>query len=97
MPKGYVIARIDVDDPEGYAQYTARTPEAIAAFGGRFLVRGGRQRAAEGAARSRQVVIEFPDFETACAFYDSDAYREILPLALAASRRELVLVEGFAD
>ncbi|MGF1657827.1 MAG: DUF1330 domain-containing protein [Rubrimonas sp.] len=95
MAKGYVIARIDVDDPEAYALYTARTPEAIAAFGGRFLVRGGAQRAAEGAARGRQVVIEFPDYAAACAFYDSDAYRAILPFAWAASTRDLVLVEGF--
>ena len=95
MPKGYVIARIDVGDPETYSKYVARTPEVIASFGGRFLVRGGLQRAAEGPARARHVVIEFPDYETACAFYDSAAYREILPLALAASTREILLVEGF--
>ena len=96
MPKAYIIAHIDVTDADVYARYTARTPDAVAAFGGRFLVRAGRTDAREGAARSRNVVIEFPDFATAQAFYDSAAYQEILPHALAGSERELVIVEGVA-
>lgn len=94
MPKGYIIARIDVTDAEEYARYTARTPEVAAAFGGRFLVRGGQAEQLEGEGRSRNVVIEFPDLEHARAFYASDAYRAILPHALAGSVRDLVLVEG---
>ena len=97
MPKAYVIAHIDVTDAETYARYTAHTPAAIAAFGGRFLVRAGRTDAREGAARSRNVLIEFPDFATAQAFYDSPAYRAILPHALAGSVRELMIVEGVAE
>ena len=49
MPKGYLIARIDVTDPERYAKYTAvdaRTSPP--GFGGRFIVRGGRYEAKEG-------------------------------------------------
>ena len=97
MPKAYIIAHIDVTDPEVYARYTAHTPAAIAAFGGRFLVRAGRTEAREGAARSRNVLIEFPDFDTARTFYDSPQYREILPHALAGSVRELMIVEGVPD
>jgi len=40
MP-AYVIAETDVTDPERYEQYKAASPAAIAASGGRFLVRGG--------------------------------------------------------
>jgi uncharacterized protein (DUF1330 family) len=97
MPKGYIVASVDIVDPQEYALYTAKTPAAAAAHGGRFLVRGGRQRAPEKPARARQVVIEFPDFDAACAFYDSDAYRAILPHALAATAREIVIVEGAPD
>jgi uncharacterized protein (DUF1330 family) len=94
MAKGYIIARVDVTDPEEYAKYTARTPAAIAAFGGRFLVRAGRFEAKEGDARSRNVVIEFPDYAAALAFYDSPEYREILPHGLAGATRELLVIEG---
>jgi uncharacterized protein (DUF1330 family) len=95
VAKGYIIARIDVTDPEVYARYTAETPRVAADFGGRFLVRAGRYEQVEGEGRSRNVVIEFPDFEAARRFYRSEAYRAILPHALAGSSRELVIVEGF--
>lgn len=94
MPKGYIIGRVEVTDPDTYALYTAATPAAIAAFGGRFIVRGGRSAQLEGAGRSRNVVIEFPDYDTAHRFYQSDGYRAILPHALAGSSRDLVVVEG---
>jgi uncharacterized protein (DUF1330 family) len=94
MPKGYIIARIDVTDPEEYARYTAHTPTVAARFGGRFLVRGGQCVAVEGSGRSRNVVIEFPDYASARAFYASPEYRAILPHALKGSERELVIVEG---
>lgn len=46
--KAYWIAHVDVTDPEQYQQYTQRAPAAFAAFGGRFLARGGRSEALEG-------------------------------------------------
>jgi uncharacterized protein (DUF1330 family) len=97
LAKAYIIARIDVTDPEEYAKYTARTETIAARFGGRFIVRAGRCEALEGHARSRNVVIEFPDHGSARAFYDCDDYRAVLPHALAGSTRELILVEGVEE
>lgn len=94
MPKSYIVARIDVTDAEEYAKYASRTPEIARRFGGRFIARSGRHDVLEGLARARNVLIEFPDFASARAFYDCDDYRAILPHALAGSERELVLVEG---
>lgn len=91
---GYIIARIDVHDLETYAKYTAQTPIVAAQYGGEFLVRGGQCEQAEGQGRSRQVVIRFPSYARALEFYNSPEYKAILPLALAASNRELVIVEG---
>jgi uncharacterized protein (DUF1330 family) len=92
--KGYLIAFVDVTDPEHYARYTARTPDVIAAHGGRYIVRSGQTHFPEGVARSRHVVIEFPSFSAAKGFYESEDYQALLPIALGASVRELVLVEG---
>ena len=94
MKQGYIIARIDVHDAETYAKYTAQTPIVAAQFGGEFIVRGGQCEQAEGAGRARQVVIRFPSYARAVEFYQSPEYQAILPLALAGSNRELVIVEG---
>ena len=72
----YVIADVKVNDPEQYKQYQALSPGAIAAAGGRFLVRGGRTEVMEGHWRpNRVVVLEFADFAAAMKFHDSEKYR----------------------
>ncbi len=97
MAKGYIIGRIDVTDPDEYSRYAAGTPAAVAAYGGRFLVRGGTAEQLEGRGRSRNVILQFPDYATAKAFYGSEAYRAILPHAIEGSERDLVLVEGVEE
>ena len=37
----YLVCNVRVDDPETYSRYTARTPDIIRQYGGRFVVRGG--------------------------------------------------------
>jgi uncharacterized protein (DUF1330 family) len=92
----YVIADVKVTDPEKYKGYMALSPGAIAAAGGEFVVRGGRHETLEGSWQpNRMVVVKFPDYATAKAFYDSALYRE------ARAKREgateffnMVVVEG---
>jgi uncharacterized protein (DUF1330 family) len=48
MPKGYVISRVDITNPEAYARYAAAATKAIADHGGKPLARGGRTEALEG-------------------------------------------------
>ena len=94
MP-AFLIAEIEVTDPETYARYRAQTPGVIATHGGRFLVRGGAVDAREGEAPAgRVVVIEFADMAAARLFYDSPDYQAILPLRQASSRGRVYLVEG---
>ena len=94
MP-AYLVAEMEVSDPETYARYRAQVPEVITAHGGRFLVRGGTTEAKEGTPPAgRVMVIEFPDMAAARRFYDGPDYQAILPLRLAASRGRLYLVEG---
>lgn len=95
MPKAYWIGRVDVTDAEAYKAYVAANAAAFSKYGPRFLVRAGRFEAPEGTARSRQVVIEFPDYETALACYGSPEYRAAMALRTAASIADLVIVEGY--
>jgi uncharacterized protein (DUF1330 family) len=93
MP-AYIIARIEVTDPETYQQYANQTVALAEKAGGRFLVKGGPMVQIEGTGPSRHVVIEFPDRAAAEKWYHSDGYQAILPLALKGSRREVVIVDG---
>ena len=94
MPKGYLIARVDVRDPEAYARYAPEATKAISASGGRVLARGGRHEALEGPARGRNVVIEFDSYEAARAYYYSTAYQAAKAWREGAADVEMVLVEG---
>ena len=76
MP-GYLIARVNVTDPEQYRKYTQVTPGVIEKYGGRFIVRGGLAVTLEGPEETnRLVVIEFPSRERAIEFYRSAEYQE---------------------
>lgn len=94
MPKGYVVSRVDVTDPDAYARYAAASTKAIAAHGGRALARGGRHEALEGKARARNVVLEFESYEAARAYFDSTEYQAARALRQGAAEIEMVLVEG---
>jgi uncharacterized protein (DUF1330 family) len=94
MP-AYLIYRARVHDADAYRAYMARTPAAIAAFGGRFLARGGETVTLEGAPETaRVIIVEFPSLEAARAFYDSDIYQQAMPFRRDCADVQMVLVDG---
>ena len=94
MP-AYVIAETDISDPARYEQYKAASPDAIAAGGGRFLVRGGEMAVLEGDWQpKRLVVLEFPSMQKLLGWYRSAEYAPLIKLRQRASRGKLVAVEG---
>jgi uncharacterized protein (DUF1330 family) len=95
MPKGYWIARVDVTDEEGYQPYAAGNPSIFCKYGGRFVVRAGQFECPEGTSRSRNVVIEFPDYAAALACYRSPEYQQNLKLRLPHSTVDIVIIEGY--
>ncbi len=96
MPDAYIIADVKVSDAEQYKQYMALTPGAITAAGGEFVVRGGRHETLEGGWQpSRLVVLRFPSYEAAKAFYDSALYRAARARRAGATEFfNMVVVEG---
>jgi uncharacterized protein (DUF1330 family) len=93
--KAYMIGQIEVEDPAGYEAYRKDVLPTITAFGGRFLVRGGKMTKIEGEwPFSRAVVIEFASREAAEGWYRSPAYQKLLPLRLKASRGNFIIVDG---
>jgi uncharacterized protein (DUF1330 family) len=59
------------------------------------LVRGGRVETIEGAWRpGRVVVLEFPTFERAKEWWESQTYRPAKEIRQASARTEMILAEG---
>lgn len=97
MPYGYVIAQITVTDPKTYPAYVAQVAPIIEKFGGEFLVRGGRSVSFEGTPPGdRNVVIRFPSYEAAEAWYHSEDYAAAKALRMSASTSVQTIVEGVA-
>ena len=94
MP-AYVIAEIDVTDPVLYERYKPLAAAAIAAAGGRYLVRGGETAALEGAPPpGRVVVLEFPSVAAARAFYDGPDYAEARRIRERAAKSRVIIADG---
>jgi uncharacterized protein (DUF1330 family) len=95
MAKGYWIAHVDVQDPEGYKAYVAANAEPLKKHGGRFVVRGGPFEAKEGRHRARNVVVEFPSYAAALACYESPEYQRAVALRAPHSQADLIIIEGY--
>ena len=91
----YIIAMVDVKDPVRYEDYRRMVLPTITAYGGRFIARGGKTEVLEGPwQRNRLVIVEFPTFDQARAWWASDEYAEAKALRQATSDGTLVLIEG---
>lgn len=90
----YVIGEIEVTDPAVYDDYRKQVLATITQHGGRFLVRGGKAEALEGATPKRMVLLEFPSYEQASKWYRSPEYAPLIALRQKAARGRLVLAEG---
>ena len=95
MAKGYWIGRVDVNNDEGYKPYVAANAAIFKKFGARFVVRGGKFECPEGTSRSRNVVIEFPDYAAALACYRSPEYQAAAALRKGKAEFDLIVIEGY--
>jgi uncharacterized protein (DUF1330 family) len=97
----YAIAEIHVTDPEAYQEYKAQVGETIAAFGGRYLARGGAASLVEdslsdGRPPARVVILEFPDMARLKAWQASDLYAPAKAVRHRAALSRIIAVEGLA-
>lgn len=91
----YVIADVDVTDPVTYEDYKKLTPAVIAAYGGKFVARGGTAEVLEGEwSPHRIVILEFESIDQARKWYHSPEYEKPKALRQSASRGSLIVVDG---
>ena len=93
--KAYVIVEVSITDKIIYEKYKKLTPAAIAAFGGKFIVRGGRTETLEGDWQpERMVVVEFPSVDKAKEWWSSDQYSKAKAIRQQSAHTKMLIVEG---
>jgi uncharacterized protein (DUF1330 family) len=91
----YVVNQVDVHDMAVYQQYVAMATPAIGAHGGRILASGGRVETMEGEPiPPRVVIIEFPSWTAAEAYYGSAEYQAARQTRGDSATVRFALVEG---
>jgi uncharacterized protein (DUF1330 family) len=91
----YVIAEVNVTDPDLFGEYRKLVPATLEKYGGRFVVRGGATETKEGGwSPARIVVLEFPSMDQARKWYHSPEYKPLLEMRLKAATSKMIMVEG---
>ena len=91
----YVIVNITVRDPARYEDYKRLASPTVAAYGGRYLARGGQVEAREGEwTPARLVILEFPSVDRARAWWESPEYAPAKALRQSCADAQLVISEG---
>ena len=91
----YIIAQVDVNDPQQYEQYKVLSSKAIAAHGAEICIRGGAVEVLEGYwSPGRLVLLKFPDMAAARTFYDSAEYQLARQARAGAATMRMIAVQG---
>ena len=94
MP-AYVVLNVEVTDAGRYPGYSKVAGPTVAQYGGTYLVRGGNAEKLEGTLDPKRfVIIEFPSYDQAKAWWSSAEYREPKAIRQSCSTSDVILVEG---
>ncbi|MCA0215381.1 MAG: DUF1330 domain-containing protein [Proteobacteria bacterium] len=95
MPSAYIIANVDVTNPEQYEEYKKLSTIAMQASGAEVCIRGGKVEVLEGDWNpARFVMLKFPSVEQARAFYNSVEYEAAKKAREGAAVMRMLVVEG---
>ena len=95
MPSAYILADVDVTNPQQYEEYRRLSTIAMKAHGAEVCVRGGKLDVLEGDwTPGRMVLLKFPSLEQARRFYDSTEYGAARKAREGIAVMRMVLVEG---
>ena len=92
---GYLIAQLNMTDKENFKLYAETVPESVKKFGGKYLVRAGEFKSMQGKWDfTRNVIIEFPTYEKALEWYNSEEYKPVRQIRLDNSVGNFIIVKG---
>ena len=89
-----VFVRDRTNNPSELATYSQKVGSALAGHPVTVLAAYGRHEVLEGPAVEGVVILEFPSFDEAKAWYDSPAYREVREHRFKGADYRAVIIEG---
>jgi len=91
----YLVASLEINDNAGFEEYREQVPPVIAAYGGRYLVRGGATEVLEGTwPPRRSVILEFPNMDALKAFWESPEYRPLRAMRERCASSSIAAISG---
>ena len=95
MP-AYVLAQLDVHDPEAYKSYVEGFMPSFRRHGGELLAASRAEtEILEGSwAMPGTVVMRFPSLEDARAWFNDPEYREVAKIRHRTASTNLVMIDG---
>ena len=97
-PQAYVITEVDIIDEAAFKEFSPKVPATMQPFGGKYLVRGGRVVALDGAAAPKRVVVSvFESVDKAEAWRNSAGWKELEPIRAKAAKTRAYIAEGLAN
>lgn len=94
MPKGYLIAHINIHDKEGFEEFRKMSLPVIKKYDGKALIRNPNPNLREGYNQGLVIVLEFESIDHAKRFYESEEYSAAKVVREKSCSTELILVEG---
>ena len=94
--KGYCLFdNVQVHDFKKMGLYKEKVEPIVARFEGKYTVLGGQFKVVEGNWQPTYLVmIEFPSYEKAKAWYHSKEYEQVKAIRLEAAMGNGVIIEG---
>jgi uncharacterized protein (DUF1330 family) len=93
---GYIIAEIDVTDPDRYREYAAVVSATVEQYGGTYEVVSDAAETLEGDwSPKRIVIVRFDNVERAREWWSSEAYRVPKSIRQSAAVTQMILAEGY--
>ena len=92
--KGYWIVKANTINVAKQNEYAPLASIAVKKYGGKYLVRGGKNITKEGLEYERNVVIEFDSYQLAQEAYASEEYNYAKSILGDDKDRILAIVEG---
>jgi uncharacterized protein (DUF1330 family) len=92
----YIVVDSKIIDVAQQTRYREIAGPIVEKFGGEYLARGGKLSVKEHqlGTPARLVIVKFPSFERAEAFYNSQEYKAALAVSDKAAQRTFSIVEG---